>query len=165
MLRQRPNRSQIGLCMGVPGIIPGNVLQAIGGKLLPKFRIFEDSHQRLGNRRLIQRIDQQTVTAIADDVHRTAVFGSDQRQTAGGRFQQRQAEWFGQGRIDEHTPGCSGKAINVGDVVSRVVFRQSDPTVEIVIIGNQQQLRQNPLRAFAQLPDVFTITGDDHQIG
>ena len=61
--------------------------------------------------------------AIANDIHWAAIFGSDQRQAAGGRFQQRQAERFGQGRIDENTSGRRRKTINVSDLVSRVVFR------------------------------------------
>ncbi len=93
---------QVALGMIGPRIVLARSRDAVVRPFVPLFRFGQRSQQGVFDRLVIQRIDQQSVLAIGNDVARPAVVGGHDRQPGGARFQQRQSERFGQRRVDEH---------------------------------------------------------------
>ena len=74
---------------------------------------------RSGDRALVPRIDQQPVPDPLHDLRRAAAAGRDHGHARGGRLEQREAERFVEGRIDEDSTvrRASVQCGNVGGVV------------------------------------------------
>ena len=162
---ERGDPFAIGLGVGLPGIAVAHRGQTVANKLRSEVMVAQDSDQRVGHGPAIQWVDQETVAAVADDVHRTAVLGGNQRQSARGGFQQGQPEGLGQGRVDEDAAGPSDKAIDLGHLLGAMMLRRRDLAVEVVGVDGEQDVGQNGARALVEVADVVPVAGDDQQIG
>ena len=100
--RQLRQPGQVGVGMGLPGIMPPHPRDAMTSSPLPGLIVSQQFQQGTVDGGLVQRIHQHAILAVGDDIHRPAVLGGHHRQSAGGGLQDGQAEGFRQCRVDEH---------------------------------------------------------------
>ena len=132
---------------------------------LPFPGIAQYLEQRFCHCRGVKWVNQASVAAVLDNISGATVFGSNYGQTAGGRFQQGQAKGFGERGIDEHAVAAGGQAVKYFHFIGVVLPGVGHLAVEVVAIDQQQQFGQDLLRVVFHLPNVVTITGDNHQVG
>jgi hypothetical protein len=127
-------------------------------------RVADDLEQGLGDVLLVQRIDQDAVAAVLDDVDGAAVLGGDDGQAAGGGLDQRQPERLGQRRVDEDAAGGRRDLVQHRHLVGRGAWGRPR-AVEVVEVDQDQDVGQHLLRAAVEVADVVAVAGDDDQVG
>ena len=151
--------------MGFPGVVLSHALETAAGELLPVFPVIQHLFDASGNVLRIEGVNKHAVLAVPDNVPWTAIFGSDDRQPAGSRLDQRQAKWLGQRRINKYATRCAGQPIDDRYFVGAVVFGVGDPAVEIIAVNLHQQLGYYLLGTPVQICDVVAVTRHNDQVG
>ena len=151
--------------MRLPRIVPLHPGQAAGRELAPLAGIAQHLQQCLGDVLRVQRIHQVAVAAVGGDIPRSAVLRGNDRQAARRGLDQRQAERFGERRVDENPLGGSRQPVEHGDILGPVRLRIGHPAVEVVLVNAQQDIGQHLLDLVVHIPDVLAVAGDDHQVG
>ena len=159
------NLAQIGLGVGLPGIVPPDAFDAATGGLFPGVAVSQKLEEGSGDGPAVQRVHQLAVVAVGDDVRRTAVFGGHHGQAAGGGLQDGQPKGFGQSRIDEHTAGRGCQAKDGRHLVGSMTLGHGDLSVQVIGVDHEQDIGQHRLGAAVHVADVVTIPGHDQQVG
>ena len=151
--------------MGWPGIEPAHVTHAVLGATAPLVGVAQQAQQLAGDRLPVQRIDQQAVMAVADDIHRASVLGGHHRQAGRCGLEQGQAERLGERRVEEHPAPRGGQTVDFRHLRRPVMLGHGHLAVEVEEIDQQQCLLQHLLRPPIHLPDIVAVASDNHQVG
>ena len=163
--RQRPHLVHIGLGVGLPGVQLAHLLDAIGRGPLPGILIPQQFQQGRRDLVFIQGVDEFAALAVADDIHRPAVFGCHHRQAAGRGFQQGQSEGLGERGVDEDPAPGGDHTVDFGHVCGPVMLGHGHPPVQVIGIHDQQQVGQHCLGAVFQVAYIVAIAGNYQQVG
>ncbi len=152
--------------MGLPTVVASHPVDASIGKIAPLLLVDQDRCQRPGNVLGIRGFDQNTVAAVGHDIHRPAVVGGHDRQTAGRGLDQGDAERLHQRRVDENAMALGTDPVKLGDLGGEIMlFGNRQLTVKIVMIHLQQHIGEHLALVFFHGGDVAANACKNGQVG
>src|SRR5690554_1764686 len=133
---------------------------------LPQLLVDQQLLQRGADLGLVVGVHEDAVPAVPHHVVGPPEVGGNDRQAAGRRFYQGNAEVLHQRRVDEHAAPVSGYAVQLGDVrLGVVLLGQRQLAVQVMLVHQQQQLGQHLALVVVHGLDVLAHAREDDQVG